>query len=331
MTKKDLRLDLIPRIKNMVSEENPWKDMSADQILKSARLLGVDAATGKRGFKAAAILLLGSDDVIGDIFPAYKTDALLQKVNVDRYDDRDIVQTNLIESYDRLQAFGIKHLMDKFFLEDGLRVSLRGKILREMLVNVLVHREFTSSRPARFIIRRDEMFTDNANKALHYGVITPRNLEPEPKNPIIANFFHQIQLADELGSGVRNLYKYVRIYSGALPIFDEGDIFRLTVPLNAEHSPEATDTPNSTRKTTEKGGKKTVEKTVEKTVVETVEKTVEKILKFLEANPSATQEEIVSVTGLSRRGVEWNLKELKKSGRIRRVGPDKGGHWEVIG
>ena len=145
-----------------------------------------------------------------------------------------------------------------------------------------------------------------------------------------ANFFHQIQLADELGSGVRNLYKYVRIYSGALPIFDEGDIFRLTVPLNAEHSPEATDTPNSTRKTTEKGGKKTVEKTVEKTVVETVEKTVEKILKFLEANPSATQEEIVSVTGLSRRGVEWNLKELKKSGRIRRVGPDKGGHWEVI-
>ena len=83
-----------------------------------------------------------------------------------------------------------------------------------MLVNVLVHREFTNSRPAWFIIRRDEMFTDNANKALHYGVITPKNLEPEPKNPIIANFFHQIQLADELGSGERNLYKYVRIYSG---------------------------------------------------------------------------------------------------------------------
>ncbi len=254
VTKKDLRLDLIPRIKNMVSEENPWKDMSADQILKSARLMGEDAATGKRGFKAAAVLLLGSDDVIGDVFPAYKTDALLQRVNVDRYDDRDIVQTNLIESYDRLQAFGIKHLMDKFFLEDGLRVSLRGKILREMLVNVLVHREFTSARPARFIIRSSEMFTDNANKAYQYGVITPRNLEPEPKNPIIANFFHQLQLADELGSGVRNLYKYVKIYSGALPVFDEGDIFRLTVPLNAEHSPEATGIPTSTRKTTEKGG-----------------------------------------------------------------------------
>ena len=137
VSKKELRLDLIPRVKNMVSEENPWKGMSADQILKSARLIGVDATTGKRGFKAAAVLLLGSDDLIGDIFPAYKTDAILQRVNVDRYDDRDIVRTNLVESYDRLLAFGMKHLMDKFFLEDGLRVSLRGKILREFSLPVL--------------------------------------------------------------------------------------------------------------------------------------------------------------------------------------------------
>ena len=44
--------------------------------------------------------------------------------------------------------------------------------------------------------------------------------------------------ADELGSGVRNLYHYVKLYSGADPIFDERDIFRLTVPLNADYSPE---------------------------------------------------------------------------------------------
>ena len=303
--------------------------MSADQILKSARLIGVDAATGKRGFKAAAVLLLGSDDMIGDIFPAYKTDALLQKVNVDRYDDRDIVQTNLIESYDRLQAFGIKHHMDKFFLEDGLCVSLRGKILREMLVNVLVHREFTSSRPARFIIRRDEMFTDNANKALHYGVITPTNLEPEPKNPIIANCFHQIQLADELGSGVRNLYKYVRIYSGALLIFDEGDIFRLTVPLNAEHSPEAATSQKGTLSANEKGDMKPRVKSSVKSSVKS-QSNAEKIVTYLTANPTASAYELSTVTNITTRGVEKNLRALRESGRLRRVGPDKGGHWEVI-
>ena len=34
-------------------------------------------------------------------------------------------------------------------------------------------------------------------------------------------------------------------------------------------------------------------------------------------------------SGLSRRGVEWNLKSLKSRGLIRRVGPSRGGHWEV--
>ena len=172
------------------------------------------------------------------------------------------------------------------------------------------------------------------NTALHYGVITPRNLEPEPKNPIIANFFHQIQLADELGSGVRNLYKYVRIYSGALPVFDEGDIFRLTVPLNAEHSPEATDTPTSTRKTAEKGGKKSVEKSrVESRVESSVKKqsSAEKIVAYLVANPTASAHELSVAVNLTVKGIEKNLKALRESGRLRHVGPTKGGHWEVIG
>ena len=80
--------------------------------------------------------------------------------------------------------------------------------------------------------------TENANKSINPGIITPSNLRPYSKNPIIANFFHQIGRADELGSGVRNLYHYVKLYSGADPIFDEKDIFRLTVPLNADYSPE---------------------------------------------------------------------------------------------
>ena len=30
-------------------------------------------------------------------------------------------------------------------------------------------------------------------------------------------------------------------------------------------------------------------------------------------------------------GIYWNIKRLRQRGVIRRVGPDKGGHWEVIG
>ena len=76
--------------------------MSDKELLKSAGLFGVDRATGEKGYNLAAVMLLGKDEVIKDICPAYETDALLRRVNTDRYDDREIVDTNLIESYDRL-------------------------------------------------------------------------------------------------------------------------------------------------------------------------------------------------------------------------------------
>jgi len=62
----------------------------------------------------------------------------------------------------------------------------------------------------------------------------------------------------------------------------------------------------------------------------TVEKTVEKVLSLMAADPRVTQQELMDKTGLTRRGIEWNLKKLKASGRIRRIGPDKGGCWKVI-
>lgn len=69
---------------------------------------------------------------------------------------------------------------------------------------------------------------------------------------------------------------------------------------------------------------KTVEKTVEKTT-----RSVEKILKILSNTPSITVREMSEILGLSRRGVEEQIKSLKQKGIVRRIGPDKGGHWEV--
>ncbi|MBQ8118274.1 MAG: hypothetical protein IJ794_13135 [Lachnospiraceae bacterium] len=44
--------------------------------------------------------------------------------------------------------------------------------------------------------------------------------------------FREIGLADELGSGMRNTYKFTKLYSGGVPEFVEGDIFRTIIPLN---------------------------------------------------------------------------------------------------
>ena len=236
----DLRLDLLPKIRIMAKNHaggiHPWASMNDVELLKSAGLYGRDIATGEEGYNLAAIMLLGKDDIILNVAPTYVTDALVRKVNVDRYDDREIVKTNLIESYDRLMEFGKKHLPDKFFLEDTLNKSLRNTILREMISNVLMHREFSSSYTAKFVIEKERMYVENANRAMREGYITMDNLEPNPKNPIIASFFRNIGYAEQLGSGVRNLFKYTKYYSGQIPEFIESDVFRIIVPLDENYS-----------------------------------------------------------------------------------------------
>lgn len=243
MKLEDLRVDLMPKIRTMAANNvvgsHPWKNMSDEELLKSAGLFGIDRVTGQQGYNLAAVMLLGKDEVILDIVPAYVTDALLRKVNVDRYDDREIIKTNLVESYEQLMEFARKHLPDKFFLEDDQRKSLRSIIAREMLVNTLIHREFTSPYIAKFVIEKERMYVENANRAMGEGMITPENLEPNPKNPIVASFFRNIGYSDQLGSGVRNLFKYVKLYSGKEPEFKEGDVFRIMVPLDEAYSYDA--------------------------------------------------------------------------------------------
>jgi len=66
------------------------------------------------------------------------------------------------------------------------------------------------------------------------------------------------------------------------------------------------------------------------TVGKSVEKSVEKIITLMDENPYITQKELSLAIGLSRRGIEKNISKLKKEGKIKRIGPAKGGHWEVI-
>ena len=74
---------------------------------------------------------------------------------------------------------------------------------------------------------------------------------------------------------------------------------------------------------------KTTQKTTRKTE-KTTQKTTQKILEVLKDNPQATRKELAERIGITADGIKWNLEKLKKAGKLRRIGPDKGGKWEVI-
>ena len=245
---EDLRPDLIARVRQMAVARTPdhlWGSLDDAAMLRSAKLYAKDRSTGEEGFTLAAVLLLGDDDVIGDVCPAYKTDAVFRMSDADRYDDRLVVKTNLIEAYDLLSDFAKRHLPDRFVLDRGERRSARDIIVRELVSNLLIHREFVSPFPAKLIIDAEGVRTENASRALYEGRITLSDFNPMPKNPTIADVFAQIGRAEELGSGMRNLDKFSRLYSGRVATLADGDVFRASVPVTwsaAGSGPDAAQT-----------------------------------------------------------------------------------------
>ena len=232
----DLRLDLMNKVRNLVKSRKPdhdWLQMSDQDILKSAGLWEKDFSSGVQGYNLAGVLLFGKDEVIRSCCPGYVTDAIYRVENLDRYDDRLQVATNLIESYELLMEFVAKHTSDKFFLVDNVNTSIRDLIAREVIGNILVHRDFSSAYPAKLIIEKDWLKTENWCVPRRHGNIMSDEFTPYPKNPLIQQFFANIGRTDTIGFGVRNLYKYTPIYSeGGMPELFEDDVFKISIPLN---------------------------------------------------------------------------------------------------
>jgi ATP-dependent DNA helicase RecG len=156
----------------------------------------------------------------------------------------------------------------------------------------------------RIIIEKDRIYADSRNRSSHFGKLDPDTFTPEPKNPILAHFFENIGYADQLGSGVRNLYKYTAIYTnGGKPELIEGDTFKTIIPL-----PDAV-------------------------VSEVAEKVTEKelaVLKCIEQNPAITSTELAGKLAVSRKTVSAWIKELKDKGIIERAGSDRKGYWTIM-
>lgn len=53
-------------------------------------------------------------------------------------------------------------------------------------------------------------------------------------------------------------------------------------------------------------------------------------MQLIREKKETTIRELSEKTGISEKGIEWQINKLKKEGVLRRIGPDKGGYWEVL-
>ena len=76
--------------------------------------------------------------------------------------------------------------------------------------------------------------------------------------------------------------------------------------------------------------KETIKKNVVESSQKTQQKTQQKILNLIKQNPNITTQEMSDLIGIDRSNIWRNMKKMQQKGLIRRVGPDKGGHWELL-
>ena len=62
----------------------------------------------------------------------------------------------------------------------------------------------------------------------------------------------------------------------------------------------------------------------------TLKGTRKDIVDIISNNPNVTIPQIAEQLGMNPRGIDKHLKTLREQGIIRCVGPDKGGHWEIV-
>ncbi|MDR3125278.1 MAG: hypothetical protein LBU10_05375 [Endomicrobium sp.] len=116
--------------------------------------------------------------------------------------------------------------------ETGQRISLRSNIFRELIANIIVHKEYFGGEPTRFIIEKDRILTENSNRSYINGIMNLSNLVPHPKNPNIARLFRQIGRVEKLGSGVRKLYELCKLYSGYDPVICDENVFKFSLRID---------------------------------------------------------------------------------------------------
>ncbi len=180
--------------------------------------------------------------------------------------------------------------------------------LREALLNALAHKDYSSGNPIQIKVYDDRITFWNAGELPSSLTVDSlmRDHSSIPYNPDVATTFFRAGLIEAWGRGT-------------LMIIDECKKAHLPPPVFSNDS-------NGFGIEFKVAPRKTSGKTSGKTSV----KTSVKILELVRKDSSITIPQMANSLGLTTRAVEMQISKLKEENQIRRIGPDKGGRWEVV-
>jgi ATP-dependent DNA helicase RecG len=207
-----------------------------------------------------------------------------------------------------------KYLKAVIGYEDIVRVEhfpVPRAALREAVLNALVHRDYMIPAPLQIRVYDDKLTLWNP-ATLPEGWTERTLLAPHasrPVNPDIANAFFRAGEIEAWGRGIERIFTACQEAGTPVPNlrFEANGLWTEFV-FAAEY----------------------LQSIQTKTPMKTPMKTSAQILTLLREQPTLTLAEAATALGKSHSAVARAAKKLRDEGRLRYVGSQKGGHWEVL-
>ena len=189
----------------------------------------------------------------------------------------------------------------------------------EAIGNSLCHRDYANPKGNEVAVFKDRVDIYNPGTF-------PDELDPQDfvkgdgysilRNPLIAETMYKSEDIEKWASGLKRIYEECQLYHVKVEFkrVKNGFVVSFHRP-KWEEGEGLEESGQITRKETRKKTRK---------------KNGEIIFDLIKQNSQITLEDLARETRLTFKGVEWNVNRLKAKGLIKRVGPDKGGHWEIV-
>ena len=226
---------------------------------------------------------------------------------------QDVVEGNILTMADKvIEILRSKYLVSPIHYQGLQRfeeLEYPAEALREAILNAIVHKDYTGA-PIQMSVYNDRLILWNPGR-LPDDITIEILLQKHPSRPAnknIAELFFKAGYIEVWGRGIAKILSACQ--QGGLP-----------EPILEEYA-------GGIQITFAKKGR-VVEKVVEK-VVENLTAHQKLILENIFANPKISALVLSSMLGLSHRKTQENMKKLKDKGLLERIGPAKGGYWQVI-
>ena len=315
---------------------SPEKDIATGKYRAFLRLTSLPIGLGRRevlanlgvltdeGMTNAGVLLFAKQ-VTRFHLQASIICAVFQGTSKTKILDKQEYGGGIPESYENAISYLTSHLNTEYIIRGGPRqeiLELPDNALREAVLNALAHRDYRSTACIQIHIFQDRVEVVNPGGLVPGLRMRDLGKVSRPRNVFLFSLMERMDLVEKVGSGIKRIRTAMRESGLEKPeIESDGDWFSITF----FRKPQQVSIEDTTQKTTQNSA---TQKTTQKRRM-IAQKARARIVELMKENPLITTDSLAQQLDMTRHGVRYHLNKLEAAGVISRVGPDRGGFWQV--